>query len=124
MVVDQEREEEFKKDESDLKKQIKSVLSDIQKQTKRLKPVDDSLKSIDELEDQHTKLTTLSENVKEKISEYETEQFDYERAVEEIENKIVIYKQDGVEENYYKLEKLEEELWVDFQENKQVQNEV
>ena len=71
--------------------------------------MDDSLKSIDELEDQHTKLTTLSENVKEKISEYETEQFDYDRAVEEIENKIVIYKQDGVEENYYKLEKLEEE---------------
>ena len=29
--------------------------------------------------------------------------------VQEIENKILIYKQDGVEENYYKLEKLEEE---------------
>ena len=29
--------------------------------------------------------------------------------LQEIENKIVIYKQDGVEENYYKLEKLEEE---------------
>ena len=29
--------------------------------------------------------------------------------VQQIENKIVIYKQDGVEENYYKLEKLEEE---------------
>jgi len=109
LILLEGREEEFKKDESDLKTQIKSVLSDIQKQTKRLKPVDDSIKSIDELEEQHTKLTTLSENVKEKLSEYETEQFDYERAVNEIENKIVIYKQDGVEENYYKLEKLEEE---------------
>ena len=109
LILLEGREEEFKKDETDLKTQIKSVLSDIQKQTKRLKPVDDSIKSIDELEDQHTKLTTLSENVKEKLSEYETEQFDYERAVNEIENKIVIYKQDGVEENYYKLEKLEEE---------------
>ena len=109
LILLEGREEEFKKDENDLKNQIKSVLSDIQKQTKRLKPVDDSIKSIDELEEQHTKLTTLSENVKEKLSEYETEQFDYERAVNEIENKIVIYKQDGVEENYYKLEKLEEE---------------
>jgi len=61
------------------------------------------------LEEQHNKLTTLSDNVKKKLSEYETEQFDYERAVQEIENKILIYKQDGVEENYYKLEKLEEE---------------
>ena len=109
LILLEGREEEFKKDENDLKNQIKSVLSDIQKQTKRLKPVDDSIKSIDELEEQHTKLTTLSENVKKKLSEYETEQFDYERAVNEIENKIVIYKQDGVEENYYKLEKLEEE---------------
>ena len=109
LILLEGREEEFKKDETDLKTQIKSVLSDIQKQTKRLKPVDDSIKSIDELEDQHTKLTTLSENVKEKLSDFETEQFDYERAVNEIENKIVIYKQDGVEENYYKLEKLEEE---------------
>ena len=29
--------------------------------------------------------------------------------LQRLENKIVIYKQDGVEENYYKLEKLEEE---------------
>ena len=109
LILLEGREEEFKKDETDLKTQIKSVLSDIQKQTKRLKPVDDSIKSIDELEDQHTKLTTLSDNVKKKLSEYEVEQYDFERAVNEIENKIVIYKQDGVEENYYKLEKLEEE---------------
>ena len=109
LILLEGREEEFKKDETDLKTQIKSVLSDIQKQTKRLKPVDDSIKSIDELEDQHTKLTTLSDNVKKKLSEYEGEQYDFERAVNEIENKIVIYKQDGVEENYYKLEKLEEE---------------
>jgi len=74
-----------------------------------LKPVDNSLKSIEDLQEQHSKLTQLSDNVKEKLSEYETEQFDYERAVQEIENKIVIYRQDGVEENYYKLEKLEEE---------------
>ena len=103
------KEKDFKKDEKDLKKEIKKIQNDIQVQTKRLKPVDNSLKSIEELEEQHNKLTTLSDNVKEKLSEYETEQFDYERAVQEIENKILIYKQDGVEENYYKLEKLEEE---------------
>jgi DNA repair exonuclease SbcCD ATPase subunit len=103
------KETDFKKDEKDLKIEIKKVQSDIQEQTKRLKPVDDTLKTIEELEEQHNKLTTLSDNVKKKLSEYETEQFDYERAVQEIENKILIYKQDGVEENYYKLEKLEEE---------------
>ena len=109
LILLEGKEKEFKKDEKDLKKEIKKVQGDIQEQTKRLKPVDDSLKSIDELEEQHTKLTTLSENVKHKLSEYETEQYDFERAVQEIENKILIYKQDGVEENYYKLEKLEEE---------------
>ncbi len=109
LILLEGKEGEFKNDESDLKKQTKHVLNEIKNQTKRLKPVDDSLKSIEELEEQHTKLTTLSENVKHKLSEYETEQFDFERAVQEIENKIVIYKQDGVEENYYKLEKLEEE---------------
>jgi len=109
LILLEGKEKEFKKDEKDLKKEIKKVQSDIQEQTKRLKPVDDSLKSIEELEEQHTKLTTLSENVKHKLSEYEIEQYDFERTVQEIENKILIYKQDGVEENYYKLEKLEEE---------------
>ena len=109
LILLEGKEKEFKKDEKDLKKEIKKVQGDIQEQTKRLKPVDDSLKSIEELEEQHTKLTTLSENVKHKLSEYEIEQYDFERAVQEIENKILIYKQDGVEENYYKLEKLEEE---------------
>jgi DNA repair exonuclease SbcCD ATPase subunit len=109
LILLEGKEKEFKKDEKDLKTQIKKVQSDIKEQTKRLKPVDDNLKSIEELEVQHSKLTTLSENVKEKLAEYEVEQYDFERAVQEIENKIVIYKQDGVEENYYKLEKLEEE---------------
>jgi len=103
------KQKDFKKDEKELKSEVKKILSDIQEQTKRLKPVDDSLKSIEVLEGEHSKLQTLSENVKQKLSEYETEQYDFDKAVKEIENKIVIYQQDGVEENYYKLEKLEEE---------------
>ena len=109
LVLLEAKKKDFKGDEKDLKKEIKKVQGDIQEQTKRLKPVDNSLKSIEELEESYNKLTQLSDNVKQKLSEYETEQFDYERAVQEIENKILIYKQDGVEENYYKLEKLEEE---------------
>jgi len=109
LILLEGKEKEFKKDEKDLKSEIKKTQKDIKEQTKRLKPVDDNLKSIDVLEEEHSKLTTLSENVKEKLSEYEVEQYDFERAVQEIENKILIYKQDGVEENYYKLEKLEEE---------------
>jgi len=109
LVLLEAKKKDFKKDEKYLKKEIKTVQGDIQEQTKRLKPVDNSLKSIEELEESYNKLTQISDNVKQKLSEYETEQFDYERAVQEIENKIVIYKQDSVEENYYKLEKLEEE---------------
>ncbi|MAR77660.1 MAG: hypothetical protein CMD43_01805 [Gammaproteobacteria bacterium] len=109
LILLEGKEKEFKKDEKDLKSEIKKTQSDIKEQTKRLKPVDDNLKSIEVLEEEHSKLTTLSENVKQKLSELEVEQYDYERAVQEIENKIIIYKQDGVEENYYKLEKLEEE---------------
>ena len=109
LILLEGKEKDFKSDEDGLKQQIKDVQSTIHKQTKRLKPVDNSLKGIEDLQEQHSKLTQLSDNVKEKLAEYETEQFDYDRAVAEIENKIVIYKQDGVEENYYKLEKLEEE---------------
>ena len=103
------KEKDFKSDEDKLKKEYKKITTDIQEQTKRLKPVDNTLKSIEVLEEEHSKLHTLSEKVKKNLSEYEIEQYDYEKATQEIENKIVIYKQDGVEENYYKLEKLEEE---------------
>ena len=103
------KEKDFKSDEDKLKKEYKKITTDIQEQTKRLKPVDNTLKSIEVLEEEHSKLHILSEKVKKNLSEYEIEQYDYEKATQEIENKIVIYKQDGVEENYYKLEKLEEE---------------
>jgi len=103
------KQKDFKKDERIIKKSIKEILSEIKDETKRLKPVDDSLRDIEELETEYSKLQTLSDNVKHKIGEYETEQYDFDRAVKEIENKIVIYKQDGVEEKYYQLEKLEEE---------------
>ena len=103
------KEKDFKSDEDKLKKEYKKITTDIQEQTKRLKPVDNTLKSIEVLEEEHSKLHTLSEKVKKNLSEYEIEQYDFEKATQEIENKIVIYKQDGVEENYYKLEKLEEE---------------
>ena len=103
------KEKDFKNDEDKLKKEYKKITTDIQEQTKRLKPVDNTLKSIEVLEEEHSKLHILSEKVKKNLSEYEIEQYDFEKATQEIENKIVIYKQDGVEENYYKLEKLEEE---------------
>ena len=103
------KEKDFKSDEDKLKKEYKKITTNIQEQTKRLKPVDNTLKSIEVLEEEHSKLHILSEKVKKNLSEYEIEQYDYEKAVQQIENKIVIYKQDGVEENYYKLEKLEEE---------------
>ena len=109
LILLEGKEKDFKNDEDKLKKEYKKITTNIQEQTKRLKPVDNTLKSIEVLEEEHSKLHILSDNVKKNLSEYEIEQYDYEKAVQQIENKIVIYKQDGVEENYYKLEKLEEE---------------
>ena len=103
------KEKDFRVDETDIKSQIKIVKQEIQKQTKRLKPVDDSIKSIEDLQIEYDKLQILKQDVKSKLSEYETEQYDFDRAVKEIEKKIASYKNDGVEEKYYALEKLEEE---------------
>ncbi len=71
-----------------------------------MKPVDDSLPSIETLETEHKKLQQLYEQVKNKLSEYEMEQFDFDRASKEIESKIEVYKKDNIEEKYYELEKL------------------
>ena len=103
------KQTEFKNDEEKLKKQVKDVQKEIQKQTKRLKPVDDTIKSIEILQTEHDKLQKLKEDVNKKLLDSEQEKYDYERAVKEIENKIGSYKKDGVEEKYYELEKLEEE---------------
>ena len=103
------KEKDFKKDDRKLKKEIKSVQTQIKEQTKRLKPVDDSLQSIKTLETEHKKLKQLHEQVKNKLSEYQIEQYDFDRASKEIESKIEVYKKDNVEEKYYELEKLEEE---------------
>ena len=109
LILLESKEKDFKKDEKELKKSIKDIMGSIKQETLRLKPVDITLKPIKTLNDEHSKLTTLQDNVKEKLNELSTEQYDFEKAVKEIENKIVIYQQDGVEEKYYQLEKLEEE---------------
>ena len=109
LILLESKEKDFKKDEKELKKSIKDIMGSIKQETLRLKPVDTTLKPIKTLNDEHSKLTTLQDNVKEKLNELSTEQYDFEKAVKEIENKIVIYQQDGVEEKYYQLEKLEEE---------------
>ena len=109
LILLEAKETDFKTDETGLKKQAKSVLDNIKNQTLRLKPVDDTLRPIDTLEKEHSKLTTLSDNVKLKLDEYMVEQYDFEKATQEIENKIAIYQTDGVDEKYFELEKLERE---------------
>jgi len=109
LILLEGKKKDFKKDERGLKKEIKSVQSEVKEQTKRLKHVDDSLQSIETLETEHKKLQQLYEQVKNKLSEYEMEQFDFDRASKEIESKIEVYKKDNIEEKYYELEKLEEE---------------
>ena len=109
LVLLEAKQRDFKKDERGLKKQSKELITEIQKQTKRLKPVDDKLKSTDVLEEQQSKLQQLNNEVKKKLEEYQIEEYDLEKAVIDIENRIKVYNQDGVEERYIELEKLERE---------------
>ena len=103
------KQKDFKKDERVLKKSIKEIISEIKEETKRLKPVDDSLRDIDDLKTEETKLRGMFGNVDLKLDELQVEEYDLQRAIENIITKMSSYKQDGVQDKYFELEKLEEE---------------
>jgi RPA family protein len=103
------KQKDFKKDERILKNSIKEIISEIKEETKRLKPVDDSLRDIDDLKTDETKLRGMFGNVDLKLDELQVEEYDLQRAIEDISKKMSSYKQDGVQDKYFELEKLEEE---------------
>lgn len=103
------KQKDFKKDERILKKSIKEILSEIKEETLRLKPVDDSLRDIEDLREEEKKLKGIFGNVDLKLDELKVEEYDLQKAIEDITKKISSYKRDGVQDKYYELEKLEEE---------------
>ena len=61
------KQKDFKKDERILKKSIKEILSEIKEETLRLKPVDDSLRDIEDLREEEKKLKGIFGNVNLKL---------------------------------------------------------
>ncbi|SVD85482.1 uncharacterized protein METZ01_LOCUS438336, partial [marine metagenome] len=51
LILLEGKQKDFKKDERDLKKQIKQILNEIKEETKRLKPVDSNIRDYDTLQE-------------------------------------------------------------------------
>ena len=67
----EEKHKQFKKDERQVKKQVKDTLSKIQEQTKRLKPVDTNVRDINLISEEKNKLDNDNEVLQKDISELE-----------------------------------------------------
>ena len=109
LIVLEGKQKEYKKDESKLKKESKKLRTNIQTQTKRLRPVDNTLKPISELSKRQESLTIA---LNESVNEYETksnELHDMKISIDNINTKIQSYMNDGINEQHLELEKLEKE---------------
>jgi len=103
------KQKEYKKDESKLKSESKNLRGDIQLQTKRLKPVDSTLKSIDDLNNRKDSLTTALDEAVKEYDKKSNELHDIKLSMDDVNTKIQSYMSDGVNEQYLELEKLEKE---------------
>jgi DNA repair exonuclease SbcCD ATPase subunit len=103
------KQKDFKKDERDLKKQIKQVLTEIKEETKRLKPVDSNIRDYKTLEEEKKKLDGILYKVDEEYGVTKTSVQGFALQRKDLQNKITSYEQENVSEKYIKLEKLEEE---------------
>ena len=103
------KQKEYKKDESKLKHESKTLREDIQLQTKRLKPVDSTLKPIDDLNSSKKSLTTALDEAVKEYDKKSNELHDMKISMDDVNTKIQSYMNDGVNEQYLELEKLEKE---------------
>ena len=109
LIILESKQKELKSQEKKLKKQVDSIQDDIEEEVKKLKPVDDTIRDIDVLYSEKGKTEILHNNVLKEMDVTITEQYDCERVISDTETKIQVYTKDNVQENYAKLEKLEEE---------------
>ena len=103
------KQKEYKKDESKLKHESKNIRENIQLQTKRLKPVDSTLKPIDDLNNSKKSLTTALDEAVKEYDKKSNELHDMKISMDDVNTKIQSYMNDGVNEQYLELEKLEKE---------------
>ena len=109
LIILESKEKTLKSQEENIKSEIKDYIEKIEKETKNLKPVDQSIRDIEVLKDERNKTQELLQSVQSDKDGALTEQYDCERTIQDIENKIQTYEKDNVQENFAKLEKLEEE---------------
>ena len=103
------KHKEFKKDERQLKKQVKETLVKINEHNKRLKSVDTEIRDINLLSDEKDKLNSLLYSVDENLANTKTQIKTFALQKKDLNTKISQYEKDSVSEKYTKLEKLEDE---------------
>jgi DNA repair exonuclease SbcCD ATPase subunit len=109
LIILESKEKTLKSQEENVKSELKEYQEKIEKETKKLKPVDQSIRDIEVLKDEKNKTRELLQSVQSDKDGALTEQYDCERTIQDIENKIQTYEKDNVQENFAKLEKLEQE---------------
>ena len=109
LIILESKEKTLKSQEENIKSEIKDYIEKIEKETKKLRPVDQTIRDIEVLKDEKNKTQELLQSVQSDKDGALTEQYDCERTIQDIENKIQTYEKDNVQENFAKLEKLEEE---------------
>ena len=95
--------------EENIKVEIKEYQEKIEKETKNLKPVDQTIRDIEVLKDERNKIEDLLQKVSHDKDGALTEQYDCELRITDIQNKIKTYEKDNVQEKFAQLEKLEQE---------------
>ena len=105
----EDKHKQFKSDERKVKKEIRQVLSKIKEQTVRLKPIDTNVRDISLLTEDKKKLDGLLYKVDEQTANTKTQVKTFALKHKELNTRISQYEKDNVNENYAKLEKLEEE---------------
>ena len=109
LIILQSKEKELQSQEKKLKLDINSLQDDIEEEVKKLKPVDDNIRDTKTLEIEKNNTNEMIQSVRADMDGAVTEQYDCERLIADIENKIATYEKDNVQEKYAQLEKLEEE---------------
>ena len=109
LVLLEDKQKGFKKDERGLKKQIRQIITNIKDETKRLKRVDNSVRDIEILETENKKLNSILYNVDTDLGNTKTHVKTFALEKKNLNSKISQYEKDNVSDKYAKLEKLEEE---------------
>ena len=88
LIILESKEKNLKKSRRKYKNEIKEYQEKIEKETKKLKPVDQTIRDIEVLKDEKNKTQELLQSVQSDKDSSLTEQYDCERTIQDIENKI------------------------------------